>query len=324
MTKRALILGATGQDGSLLADLLLERGYTVAGMYRHTSLGNLDRVRHLLTNPAFTLHRGDLIDVGSLYSIISEVKPDLCFNEADQDNVGWSRSLPGLASRVTYTAVADLLEIVRRVVPQCRVFQPCSSTMFGDAPAPQSETTPFNPQSPYAVAKVAAYYLCRMYRQQYGMHVSCGILFNHTSTRQTEEYLLHKICAGAVRIARGQQETLALGNLDTKVDIGCAREYMEAAIAMVERDAPDDFVIATGGAPSIGHLAGAALLAASAATSINDAEEFVSRDPVFWTEQPFPTMRGHVEKTTYDLHWQAKRSPFDLVRELVKHYEGRP
>lgn len=319
MTKRALILGVTGQDGSLLADLLLERGYTVAGMYRHTSLGNLTRIRHLLDNPAFTLHRGDLIDVGSLYQIIDTVKPSVLFNEADQDNVGWSRSLPGLASRVTYTAVADLLEIVRRVVPECRVFQPCSSTMFGDAPAPQSETTPFNPQSPYAVAKVAAYHLCRMYRQQYGMHVSCGILFNHTSTRQTEEYLLHKICAGAVRIAWGQQETLALGNLDTRVDIGCAREYMEAAIAMVEADHPGDYVIGTGQAWPIRDVAKIALLQTVPLCRFKDV---VIADPAFYTDDPLPIMQAEISKAVLGLGWRATRTAADMVRELVTHYQG--
>lgn len=320
MSKQALILGVTGQDGSFLADLLLERGYTVHGMYRHTSTGNLSRIRHLLTNPAFTLHRGDLTDVGSLYDVITHTHPAILLNEADQDNVGWSRSLPGLASRVTYAAVADLLEIIRRVVPTCRVFQPCSSTMFGDAPAPQSEATSFNPQSPYAVAKVAAYHLCRMYRQQYGMHVSCGILFNHTSTRQTEEYLLHKICASAVKVVRGKQPTIPLGNLDTVVDIGCAREYMEAALLMVQQDTPDDYVLATGVAYSVGELALAAL---HTAKYMGKGQEAISRDPAYYSDTPSPATQGDVSKAARCLGWKPQRFAGDLIRELVGHYGGQ-
>lgn len=316
MSKRALIIGVTGQDGSILADLLLERGDEVHGVYRHTSLGNLARVRHLLDHPHFVLHRGDLTDVGSLYAIVSEVKPDLLFQEADQDNVGWSRSLPSLASRVTYGAVADLLEIVRQAAPACRVFQPCSSTMFGSAPAPQNEATPFDPQSPYAVAKVAAYHLCRHYRRAFGLHVSCGILFNHTSVRQTEEYLLHKICAGAVRVARGRQEALALGNLDTAVDVGCAREYMQAAVLMAEADEADDYVIATGASYPIGALARHALECAGAGATQ------LARDPAFWTPDPLPATRGDAYKIKAHLGWSPQRFAGDLVRELVAHYEG--
>lgn len=319
MTKRALILGCTGQDGSLLADILLAQGWHVHGMYRHTSTGNLDRIRHLLTNPAFSLHRGDLTDVGSLYDVVTQVKPALLFNEADQDNVGWSRSLPGLASRITYTAVADLLEIVRQTVPQCRVFQPCSSTMFGSSPAPQNEDTRFDPQSPYAVAKTAAYYLCRHYRQQYGLHVSCGILFNHTSVRQTEEYLLHKICSSAVRVARGKQTTIPLGNLDTVVDIGCAREYMEAAVTMTRQDVPDDYVLATGVAYSVGELALAALHTAGYRGS---GVEALTRDQAYYSDTPSPTMRGDITKVTRCLGWCPQRFAGDLIRELVAHYGG--
>ena len=317
MAKRALILGVTGQDGSILADLLLARGYEVHGVHRHTSLGNLSRVEHLLGKVA--LHRGDLTDVGSLYAIISEVKPGLLFNEADQDNVGWSHALPSLASRVTYGAVADLLEIVRQVVPHCRVFQPCSSTMFGSAPAPQGEETPFDPQSPYAVAKVAAYHLCRHYRRRHGLHVSCGILFNHTSVRQTEEYLPHKIAAGAVRVAAGRQEAIALGNLDTLVDVGCAREFMGAAIDMAEHPAPYDYVLASGAAFTVGALAAAALQFAGVT---GDPSLRITRDPAFWTDAPLPTMRGDTRKARAAFGFRPQRFAGGLIRELVTHYRG--
>lgn len=631
MSKTALVLGCTGQDGSILCDILLEKGYAVHGLHRHTSTGNLSRIQHLLDNPAFTLHRGDLTDVSSLYRVITETQPALLFNEADQDNVGWSRSLPGLASRVTYAAVADLLEIVRQVVPACRVFQPCSSTMFGDAPAPQSESTPFDPQSPYAVAKCltprskvlteqgwkpiskvrvgeqvwthkgrlrkvtevferdfdgdlivlnmgngrgtslsnfqltmtpehpvltargwvtaggivptdkvsivatsckqcgkqipafltfcgngcksrylwnnnadyrenltqqcrerelthrhfqtetavrnrkrgvirrmkqkgpnshevyldalfqvccpgffkyvgdggaeiagyypdwinenekaiieyfgwgqgipcrekriakkvkafeelgyrvlvlrdfqnvakvkkevaefvsslgsleflfapikkissyrlrgsykkvfnleveednsfvaagivvhncAVYHLCRYYRRHYGMHVSCGILFNHTSVRQTEEYLLHKICAGAVRIARGKQQSLALGNLETCVDIGCAREYMEAAVAMLGRDEADDYVIGTGTAWDIRGMVEYALHRVGLA---GDVERYVTADPKFWL--PATAVQADPARARERLSFAPARTVADVIRDLVAHYEGRP
>lgn len=318
MIQRALVLGVTGQDGSILADLLLEKGCEVHGLFRHTSTGNLSRIAHLLGRPGFTLHRGDLTDVGSLYRVFAEVRPDLLFNEADQDNVGWSHALPSLAARVTFAAVADVLEIVRQVVPGCRVFQPCSSTIFGDAPDPQSEDTPLSPMSPYAVSKAAALHLARMYRRVHGLHISCGILFNHTSVRQTEEYLLHKICKGAVRIARGQQETLALGNLETRVDIGCAWEFMQAAVRMVEQERPGDYVLATGESYPIGDLVEIAMRCALVP---GGSEHRVTADPRFYTEEPLPAMRGDARRAQAVLGWKATRDASDLATDLVEHYQ---
>ena len=233
--KRVLIFGINGQDGSFLAEILLERGYEVHGFYRRSSVDNLSRIRHLLSD--VTLHKGDLTDYGSVHRAVAECLPlHEVYNEADQDHVGWSQSAPSYSAAVTYGGVVNVLEAVRQLTPTTRIFQPVSATMFGYAPPRQDETTRLYPQSPYACAKVAAYYLCQHYRREHGMFVSCGILFNHDSPRRSGDYLLQ-------RIARGEE---LWGDLETIVDIGYAREYMEAVWKLMQLDRPDDFVLGTG------------------------------------------------------------------------------
>jgi len=243
--KRALVLGVTGQDGSYLAELLLKKGYEVHGMIRRSATGNTCNIDHF--KDKLVLHQGDLSDHTSLYRIISNVQPNELYNEADQDHVGHSKDTPAYSCDVTAKAIAIILaSLVDTDNLSCKVFQPLSSTMFGEpASWPQTEETQFDPQSPYACAKVAAYYICRYYRKQFDLFVSTGILYNHTSERQTEDYLLPKICRSAVRIARGEQEYLAIGNLEDTVDIGYAPEYMEAAWTMLQQDEPDDFIISS-------------------------------------------------------------------------------
>jgi GDPmannose 4,6-dehydratase len=254
---RALILGITGQDGSYLAELLLAKNYEVHGLIRRSSTSNTKRIDHF--KDQVVLHQGDLLDPVSVEQAILKCEPTEIYNEADQDHVGWSYHLPIYSYNVTFTAVGSLLEAVLKYVPQARVFQPVSATMFGDTPAPQSEQSAFNPQSPYACAKVGAYHLCRYYRQHHGLYVSTGIMFNHDSERRAEHYLVNKICRAVIRISRGEQELLTLGHLDYKVDIGYAKEFVVAIHSILQLDQPDDYVVATGRPCTVRELALSAL-----------------------------------------------------------------
>lgn len=248
--KRALIFGITGQDGSYLAEVLLEKHYEVHGVYRRSATGNTRNIEHLLGR--LVLHKGDLADTTSIYRIIRDVAPDEIYNEADQDHVSWSFATPDYSSDITGAAVGRMLEIVRQVKPSIRFFQPCTSNMFGKAAeTPQTETTPFHPQSPYACSKILAYYLARYYREAHGMFVSTAILYNHESPRRTEDYVTRKITRAAARISLGLQDTVELGDLGMKVDWGYAREYMEAAWSILQLEHPNDFVIATGETHSV-------------------------------------------------------------------------
>lgn len=250
--KKALIFGVTGQDGSYLADILLEKGYEVHGLYRKSSTGNTTNIKHLIENPGifninFFLHRGDLADPTSIYRVINEVSPDEIYNEADQDHVRWSYDMVGYSSDITGAAVARILEIIRQINPKIRFFQPCTSNMFGISSSKvQNESTLFNPQSPYAIGKTFAYFMTRYYREAFGMHASSAILFNHESPRRTPEYVTRKITQSVARIVLGKQKHLVLGDMTAKIDWGYAREYMEAAWVMLQQDVPDDYIIATG------------------------------------------------------------------------------
>jgi GDPmannose 4,6-dehydratase len=255
--KKALVLGVTGQDGSYLAEVLLDKGYEVHGMVRRSATGNTRNIQHLIDDPAvfnarFFLHRGDLADPTSLYRIINQVEPQEIYNEADQDHVGWSYDMVGFSADITGAAVGRLLEIIKQLDPSIRYFQPCTSNMFGKtSTATQNEETPFNPQSPYACSKVLAYHLARYYRDAFGIFASTAILYNHESPRRTEEYLTRKVTRGVARIARGKQQHLMLGDLSARIDWGYSREFMEAAWQILQAPAADDFVIGTGEAHSV-------------------------------------------------------------------------
>lgn len=242
--KKALILGITGQDGSYLAEILLEKGYEVHGMIRKSATGNTKNINHILDK--IILHRGDLNDSQSIYNIINEVRPVEIYNEADQDHVGWSNSMPPYSYEVTGVVVGKILEMIKQIDKNIKYFQPVSSNIFGDAENPQTEETPLKPQSPYACAKCFAYLLSKYYREVHGMFVSTGIFYNHESPKRTEDYVTRKITKAAVRISKGLQKELYLGNLDAKIDFGYAKEYMEAAWNIMQLDKPDDFIINTG------------------------------------------------------------------------------
>ncbi len=302
--KRALVLGVTGQDGSYLAELLLKKGYEVHGMIRRSATGNTCNIDYF--KDKLVLHQGDLSDHTSLYHIISDVQPNELYNEADQDHVGHSKDTPAYSCDVTAKAVAIILaSLVDTDNLNCKVFQPLSSTMFGEPVSwPQTEETQFDPQSPYACAKVAAYYICRYYRRQFGLFVSTAILYNHTSERQTEDYLLPKICRSAARIARGEQEYLALGNLEETVDIGYAPEYMEAAWKMLQQDEPDDFIINSWRSYSLADLVAYAFM------ECGIGMERVIADDKYWKPLSNTRLEGNHSKA---------RDTFGFVPELTGH-----
>lgn len=249
---KALITGINGQDGSYLAELLLEKGYEVHGLIRRSSAGNTRRIDHILDK--ITLHIGDLTDVNNLVKVLQEVQPDEIYNLAAMSQVRISYDIPAYTGMVTGLGFANLIEAMRLVCPQAKIYQASSSEMFGKVlEVPQRETTPFYPRSPYGCAKAYAFYLGRAYREGYGLKVYNGILFNHESPRRGEEFLSKKVVKAAVRIKKGLQDKLELGNLEAKRDIGYAKDYVYWIWKMMQGE-PDDYVIATGETHSMEEL----------------------------------------------------------------------
>ncbi len=245
--KKALITGITGQDGSYLAELLLEKGYEVHGVTRRASLPNVDRIQHLLDK--ITLHDGDLSDSTSLIRILNRVKPDELYNLAAQSHVQVSFDVPEYSGDVDALGVLRLLEAMRilGIEKSCRFYQASTSELYGKVEeVPQRETTPFHPYSPYAIAKQYGFWMVKEYREAYGMFACNGILFNHESERRGENFVTRKITRAAGRIACGLQDRLQLGNLDSKRDWGYAKDYVECMWLMLQQDEPDDYVVATG------------------------------------------------------------------------------
>ena len=247
---RALITGVTGQDGSYLAELLLNKGYQVAGMVRRSSTVSFERIAHLTDQVEFV--SGDLLDQLSMVEALRSFEPEEVYNLAAQSFVQTSFGQPVLTGETTALGVTRLLDAVRLVDPSIRYYQASSSEMFGKvAEVPQTETTPFHPRSPYGVAKVYGHWITVNYRESYGLHASSGMLFNHESPRRGLEFVTRKISHGAARIALGQESELRLGNLDAKRDWGFAGDYVEAMWRMLQQDEPDDFVVCTGETHSV-------------------------------------------------------------------------
>lgn len=317
--KKALILGVTGQDGSYLADILLEKGYLVHGMVRRSATGNTRNIQHLLDDPrvfnkTFFVHRGDMLDPTSLYRVIAEVRPDEIYNEADQDHVRWSFDMVGFSADITGAAVGRLLEIIRQVNPKIRVFQPCSSHMFGQAAdAVQTENTPFNPQSVYAIAKTSAFFYARYYRHTFGMHVSVGILYNHESPRRSTEYLTRKVTNAVARIKLGKQSKLQLGDLSAKIDWGFAREYMEVAWAALQQDTPDDYIIATGEVNPVQTFVDEAFRLADL-----DPSRYIEQDPSLIRPSDTSVLCGDTTKARKRLGFVPKVKMKDLARIMLE------
>ncbi|MFI2202776.1 GDP-mannose 4,6-dehydratase [Streptomyces sp. NPDC020192] len=257
MTARtALITGITGQDGSYLAELLLDKGYTVHGIIRRASTFTTSRIDHLYQDPhdpetRLFLHYGDLTDASRVAGLLERVRPDEVYNLAAQSHVRVSFDEPLFTGDTTALGTTRLLEAIRTTGLPCRFYQASSSEMFGASPPPQHETTPFHPRSPYGVAKVYAYWITRNYREAYGLYAANGILFNHESPRRGPTFVTRKVAMAAARIKAGLQDALYLGNLEARRDWGYAAEYVEAMWLMLQQDAPDDYVVATGTSYSV-------------------------------------------------------------------------
>lgn len=311
MPKKALVTGLTGQDGTYLAELLHEKGYEVYGLLRRSSQPLEQRLGRL--TDFVKIQHGDLTDSLSLREILSKVQPDEIYNLAAQSHVAWSFQTPESTFDITGAGCLRLLEAMRQTSPHSRFYQASSSEMFGLVQqTPQSERTPFHPRSPYGVAKVAAFWATVNYREGYDMFACNGILFNHESERRGEEFVTRKITIAAAKIALGLQKKLMLGNLDAKRDWGYAPEYVEAMWLMLQHDAPEDFVIATGETHSVREFCQAAF----SRVGLN-WEDHVEIDPNFFRPAEVSLLVGDATKAKVKLGWAPKVSFEALVHKMV-------
>ncbi len=318
MSKKALITGITGQDGSYLSELLLEKGYEVHGLIRRASTFNTERLDAIYQDPhnssaRLFLHYGDLADSVSMSKLVGDLKPDEVYHLGAQSHVRVSFDVPEYTADVTGTGTARLLEAIRQSSPKSRFYQASSSEMYGLVQAvPQSETTPFYPRSPYGCAKVYSYWLTVNYRESYHMHASNGILFNHESPRRGETFVTRKITRAVARIAAGVQKKLYMGNLDSKRDWGYAPEYVEAQWRMLQQDNPDDYVIATGETHTIREF-----LQESFGMLNMDYEKYVEIDPRYFRPAEVDLLIGDPSKAKRQLDWTPKTTFKDLVRIMT-------
>lgn len=311
MSKRALVTGVSGQDGSYLAELLLERDYEVFGLVRRLSATNYERIAHLLDR--ITLVDGDLLDEYSIMDAVDGVRPDEIYNLAAQSFVPTSFQQPMLTAQYDGLAVLRWLEAIRRLKPDTRFYQASTSEMFGKVrETPQTEMTPFHPRSPYGVAKVYAYFITLNYRESYGLHASNGILFNHESPRRGLRFVTRKITDAAARIKLGVAEELRLGNLDAKRDWGFAGDSAEAMWLMLQQDEPDDYVIAMGHEHSVRQFCEIAFSHLDL-----DYERYVIEDPAYYRPAEVHTLIGDSTKARTQLGWEPKVSFEELVKMMV-------
>ncbi|MCE9534603.1 MAG: GDP-mannose 4,6-dehydratase [Planctomycetes bacterium] len=310
--KKAVITGVTGQDGSYLAELLLSEGYQVHGIVRRSSTENFERIGHLTDR--ITLHQADLLDQSSLTTVLEEVRPQEVYNLAAQSFVPTSWKQPVLTTEFTATGVTRLLEAVRQVDPKgIRVYQASSSEMFGKVQeVPQREQTPFYPRSPYGVAKVYGHWITVNYRESYGMYCVSGILFNHESERRGKEFVTRKVTDGVAKIKLGLARELRLGNLDSKRDWGFAGDYVRAMWLMLQQEAPDDYVIATGETHSVRELVQNAFDCVGL-----DWKKYVVEDPAMIRPAEVDLLIGDPSKAMKVLGWKPQVTFPELVRRMV-------
>ena len=323
MPKRALVTGVTGQDGSYLTEFLLAKGYEVHGLMRRASLFNTDRIDHLYHDPhlggtRLFLHYGDLTDGTGLRRVLEAVDPDEIYNLGAQSHVKVSFDIPEYTAEVVAIGTLRLIEAVRDHAlhggSAVRYYQAGSSEMFGAAPPPQSEKTPFHPRSPYGVSKAAAHWFAVNYREAYGLFICNGILFNHESPRRGETFVTRKVTRAVGRISQGLQDKLYLGNLEAKRDWGFTGDYVEAMWLMLQQKQPDDYVIATGEARSVRDLVELAFAAVGL-----DWHRHVEIDPRYFRPTEVDALRGDPTKARSALGWAPRVTFRELVKMMVEH-----
>jgi len=333
--KTALITGVTGQDGSYLAEFLLEKGYDVHGMVRRSATEKRERIDHLEGHPRFHLHYGDLADSMSLVRVVGMVKPDELYNLAAQSHVQVSFDTPEYTADVDAVGVLRILEAVRLcgLEKTCRIYQASTSELYGKVEeCPQDENTPFHPYSPYAVAKQYGFWITREYREAYGMYCCSGILFNHESERRGETFVTRKISLAAARIAHGKQDKLYLGNLSALRDWGYAKDYVECMWLILQQDEPDDFVIATGDQHSVREFCELAFREAGIELEFRgegEAEQGIDKatgrvlvevSPKFYRPTDVVNLWGNPAKAKRKLGWNPTKTTFEeLVKLMVRH-----
>lgn len=320
MSGTALITGITGQDGSYLAELLLDKGYTVHGLIRRASTFNTSRIDHLYQDPhdpdaRLFLHYGDLTDGSRLVTLLEQIRPTEVYNLAAQSHVRVSFDEPEFTGITTGVGTTRLLEAIRMIGLDCRFYQASSSEMFGATPPPQNEETVFYPRSPYGAAKLYSYWMTRNYREGYGMFATNGILFNHESPRRGETFVTRKIAMAAARIADGRQDLLYLGNLDAVRDWGYAKEYVEGMWRMLQADQPDDFVLAT----NTGYTVREFVQFCFEAVDL-DWEKYVRFDERYLRPTEVDALIGDPTKATTKLGWKPQTLTPDLA-VLMTHAE---
>ena len=334
--KKALITGITGQDGSYLSELLLEKGYEVHGVIRRHSTSCTERIDHLLSDAQYDgrlfLHHGDLTDSSNAHALIREIRPDEVYNLAAQSHVAVSFEVPEYTAEATGVGTIRLLEAVRQVKPDARFYQASTSELFGGLPdtAPQSEATPFYPKSPYGAAKLYSFWITKNYRESYDMFAVNGILFNHESPRRGETFVTRKITLAVARIMAGRQEKLSLGNLNAKRDWGFAGDYVEGMWRMLQQGTPDDYVLATNETHTVREFVEMAFREAGIAVEWRgeDVEEkgydaksgrlLVDVDPRYFRPAEVELLWGDPSKAEKELGWQRKVPFPELVRMMVR------
>ena len=333
--KTALITGITGQDGSFLSELLLEKGYEVHGIFRRSSVDYRERIAHLEGRPHFHLHYADLTDSMSIVKVVALVRPDEIYNLAAQSHVQVSFDSPEFTANVDAVGVLRVLEAVRAcgLSQTCRIYQASTSELYGKVEeVPQNENTPFHPYSPYAVAKLYGYWIVKEYREAYGMYCCSGILFNHESERRGETFVTRKITLAAARIAQGMQEVLLLGNLSSKRDWGYARDYVECMWLILQQERPEDFVIATGVQHTVREFATLAFQYAGIelrwegegeherGIDVQTGKVRVQVSPDFYRPTDVVNLWGDPTKARACLGWNPSKTSFEeLVRIMVEH-----
>jgi GDPmannose 4,6-dehydratase len=316
MPTSALITGITGQDGSYLAELLLDKGYEVHGMVRRASTEKFDRIEHL--RDRITLHQGDLLDHRSLTDTLRAAKPSEIYNLAAMSFVAVSWIQPTLTAEFTGVGVTRVLEAMREVCPEARFYQASSSEMFGKVlEVPQTETTPFYPRSPYGVAKAYGHFITVNYRESYDLHATSGILFNHESERRGLEFVTRKITWHAAAIKHGLTDHLALGNLDAERDWGYAKDYVEAMYLMLQQDKADDYVIATGKTHTVRDCVEIAFDEAGLGGA-DAVDQYVRIDPAFLRPAEVDQLIGDPSKAKRDLGWEPRTSFDELIRIMTR------